>query len=107
MMSKQGESDPTDAILDAGAHRRYKVRGPTAYRGAQYATMPMNELMDQMKRAQSALKLIETAERNPTSAVLEGSELVRLSRRDLSMRRLETLDLLTDLRAEIRRRGRV
>ena len=80
------------------------VRGPTARRGLQFTTTPGDELLRLQEDAQTKLRLLDWLARNPSAQRAELEELRKLDPAELARLRQETLDLLTDLRAELRRR---
>ena len=80
-------------------------RGPTARRGFQFADTPRDDLLRRQEDAQTKLRLLDWLARNPSAARADVAELRKLDGSQLARLRQETLDLLTDLRAELRRRG--
>lgn len=80
------------------------VRGPTARRGLQFSATPRDELLRRQEDAQTKLRLLDWLARNPSATRSELEELRKLDPDQLARLREETLDLLTDLRAELRRR---
>jgi hypothetical protein len=80
-------------------------RGPTARRGLQFRDTPRDDLLRRQEDAQTKLRLLDWLARNPASARADADELRKLDASELAKLRQETLDLLTDLRAELRRRG--
>jgi len=80
------------------------VRGPTANRGLQFTETPVDELMRRQEDAQTKLRLLDWLARNPAATRAELADLRKLDAAQLARLRQETLDLLTDLRAELRRR---
>ena len=80
-------------------------RGPTARRGLQFSAAPRDELLRRQEDAQTKLRLLDWLVRNPAATRSELEELRKLDPEQLAQQRQETLELLTDLRAELRRRG--
>ena len=80
------------------------VRGPTARRGLQFTDTPRDELLRRQEDAQTKLRLLDWLVRNPAVTRAELEDLRKLDPAQISRQRQETLDLLTDLRAELRRR---
>lgn len=80
------------------------VRGPTARRGLQFGATPRDELLRRQEDAQTKLRLLDWLARNPAASRADVEELRKLDAAQLATLRQETLDLLTDLRAELRRR---
>jgi len=80
------------------------VRGPTARRGLQFSATPRDELLRRQEDAQTKLRLLDWLARNPTATRADLEDLRKLDPGQLAQLREETLDLLTDLRAELRRR---
>jgi hypothetical protein len=80
------------------------LRGPTARRGLQFAETPRDELLRRQEDAQTKLRLLDWLVRNPAATRAELEDLRKLDPAQISRQRQETLDLLTDLRAELRRR---
>ena len=101
------EDKHRESLADHFAQRPYKARGPTAYRGAQYVDASFSDLIRLLDDAQNRLRWIETSARNPASPSVLDRPYVRMTRTELAKHRLRALDALTDLRAEIRRRGKV
>jgi hypothetical protein len=81
------------------------VRGPTARRGLQFGDTPRDVLLRLQEDAQTKLRLLDWLARNPAASRPDVDELRRMDASQLAQLRQETLDLLTDLRAELRRRG--
>ena len=81
------------------------VRGPTARRGLQFRDTPRDEILRRQEDAQTKLRLLDWLARNPAASRTELEELRKLDPAELVRLRQVTLDLLTDLRAELRRRG--
>jgi hypothetical protein len=81
------------------------VRGPTARRGLQYGDTPRDEILRRQEDAQTKMRLLDWLARNPAASRSELEEFRKLDPDQLAKLRQETLDLLTDLRAELRRRG--
>ena len=81
------------------------VRGPTARRGLQFGDTPRDEILRRQEDAQTRLRLLDWLARNPSATRTELEELRRLEPAELAKLRKRTLDLLTDLRAELRRCG--
>ena len=81
------------------------VRGPTARRGLQFGDAPRDELMRRQEDAQTKLRLLDWLARNPAGTRAEVDELRKMDASQIAKLRQDTLDLLTDLRAELRRRG--
>lgn len=81
------------------------VRGPTVRRGLQFANTPRDELMRRQEDAQTKVRLLDWLARNPSTARPDVDELRKMDPAQVAALRQETLDLLTDLRAELRRRG--
>lgn len=81
------------------------VRGPTARRGLQFGDTPRDEILRRQEDARSKLRLLDWLARNPAATKVELDEFRKLSADELAKLRKDTLDLLTDLRAELRRRG--
>jgi len=81
------------------------VRGPTARRGLQYGDTPRDELIRRQEDAQTTLRLLDWLARNPAATRSDVDDLRKLDAPQLAALRQQTLDLLTDLRAELRRRG--
>jgi hypothetical protein len=84
---------------------RMTVRGPTARRGLQFAGAPRDDLMRRQEDAQTKLRLLDWLARNPAASRADVEELRKMDGPQLAQLRQDTLDLLTDLRAELRRRG--
>lgn len=80
------------------------VRGPTARRGLQFTATSRDELLRRQEDAQTKLRLLDWLARNPAATRSELEDLRKLDPDQLAQLRQETLDLLTDLRAELRRR---
>ena len=80
------------------------VRGPTARRGLQFGETSRDELLRRQEDAQTKMRLLDWLARNPATARADADELRKLDPAQLAALRQETLDLLTDLRAELRRR---
>jgi len=80
-------------------------RGPTARRGLQFGDTPRDDLLRRQEDAQTKLRLLDWLARNPAASRADVDELRKLDVPQLTKLRQETLDLLTDLRAELRRRG--
>jgi hypothetical protein len=72
-------------------------RGPTSRRGLQYAQTPLPELTQAFNEATARLRALDNSKRTRASGIPDPVEAAR--------RRKEVVDLLTDLRAELRRRG--
>jgi hypothetical protein len=70
-------------------------RGPTSRRGLQFAQTPLPELTQVFNETTARLRELDNSKR--TRAISDPVEAAR--------RRKEVVDLLTDLRAELRRRG--
>lgn len=81
------------------------ARGPTARRGLQFRATPRHELLQRQEEARERLRLLDWLNRSPSATRPELEELRKLDAAQLARLRQETLDLLTDLRAELRRRG--
>jgi hypothetical protein len=81
------------------------VRGPTARRGLQFRDTPRDEILRRQEDAQTKLRLLDWLARNPAAARPEFEDFRKLDPAELAKLRQDTLDLLTDLRAELRRRG--
>jgi hypothetical protein len=81
------------------------VRGPTARRGLQFGDTPRDEILRRQEDAQTKLRLLDWLARNPAATKMELDEFRKLDPDELAKLRKDTLDLLTDLRAELRRRG--
>ena len=80
------------------------VRGPTARRGLQFCDTPRDEILRRQEDARARLRQLDWLVRNPGAARMELDEYRRLEPAQRALLRRETLDLLTDLRAELRRR---
>jgi hypothetical protein len=80
-------------------------RGPTARRGLQFTETPRDELLRRQEDAQTKLRLLDWLVRNPAATRTELEDLRKLDPAQVSQQRQQTLDLLTDLRAELRRRN--
>ncbi len=76
-------------------------------RGLQFAHDQSEKLLQAVSRAMITLRMIRSAQRPSTMSCSELSELRKLEKDDLLQRRREVSALLTDLRAELRRRGHV
>ena len=81
------------------------VRGPTARRGLQFGDTPRDEILRRQEAARTTLRQLDWLARNPAATRAELDDLRKLGPAELAKLRQETLDLLTDLRAELRRRG--
>jgi hypothetical protein len=80
------------------------VRGPTARRGLQFGETPRDDLLRLQEDAQTKIRMLDWLARNPAASRADVDELRKMSADELAQLREETLDLLTDLRAELRRR---
>jgi hypothetical protein len=80
-------------------------RGPSARRGRQFAQEQVPKLLNALNKAAVTLRMIQGVGRSSTSKSVEFEELRRLNKDDLEQLRLATSNLLSDLRAELRRRG--
>ena len=76
-------------------------------RGLQFAQDQSDKLLQAVGRAMVTLRMIRSAQRPSLLNCSELSDLRKLSKDDLTQRRREVSALLTDLRAELRRRGHV
>lgn len=76
-----------------------------ANRGRQFAQEPAPQLQAALTRASATLRMIQAVARPGYPETAELRELRRLDKLALDSLRQETRDLLTDLRAELRRRG--
>lgn len=74
-------------------------------RGRQFSADPAPRLQAELARALARLRMIQAAGRHSSPDSAELQELRRLDKVALDDLRLKTRDLLTDLRAELRRRG--
>jgi hypothetical protein len=74
-------------------------------RGRQFSSDPAPRLQAELARALAKLRMIQAAARLSSPDTAELQELRRLDKGALDDLRLKTRDLLTDLRAELRRRG--
>jgi len=79
-------------------------RGPTAGRGRQFAGLELSVLTLTLTRAKGTLRLIKGIERPAFANSMEVQSLKRLDSLSLERLRLHTGELLTGLRAELRRR---
>jgi hypothetical protein len=82
------------------------ARGPTTRRGLQFGDTPRDDLMRRQEDAQTKLRLLDWLARNPAVPRADADELRKLDPAGLARLRQETLNLLTDVRAELRRRGK-
>jgi ribosomal protein L29 len=80
-------------------------RGPSARRGRQFSQEQAPKLLNALNKAAVTLRMIQGVGRASTSKSAEFQELRQLPKDDLEQLRLTTSNLLTDLRAELRRRG--
>ena len=80
-------------------------RGPTARRGLQFGATPHPDLIRRQEEAQATLRRLDWLARNPDVARSEFDDLRRRPASELAQLRAQTLALLTDLRAELRRRA--
>lgn len=80
-------------------------RGPTAHRGRQFSSDSAPQLQTALVRATATLRMIQAVARPSYPHSSELLELRTLDEKELATLRLKTRDLLTDLRAELRRRG--
>lgn len=85
--------------------QRRQERGPAAKRGLQYATEQDDKLLQAVSRAMTTLRMIRSVQRPSMANCAELRELRALSKEQLAERRREVNTVLTDLRAELRRRG--
>lgn len=79
-------------------------RGPTARRGRQFAETDLSTLLLAFTRAKATLRLIQGIDRPAFANSEEIQKLKRLDSLALERLRLHTGEMLTDLRAELRRR---
>ena len=82
-----------------------RERGPAAQRGLRFSKTPLPELLAEFGKAKATLRLLDTAKTSSASGVEELDRIRNLNVTELARLRRETLELLTDLRAELRRRG--
>jgi hypothetical protein len=76
-------------------------------RGLQFAPEQSDELLRAVSRAMITQRMIRSAQRAAPPRGAELGELRKLSKDALTQRQREVNALLTDLRAELRRRGLV
>lgn len=76
-----------------------------AHRGRQFAEDPAPQLQAALTRASATLRMIQAVARPTYPDSAELRELRLLDKLALDALRQRTRDLLTDLRAELRRRG--
>jgi hypothetical protein len=76
-----------------------------ANRGRQFAEEPAPQLQAALTRASATLRMIQAVARPTYPESPELRELRGLEKGELDALRQKTRDLLTDLRAELRRRG--
>jgi hypothetical protein len=86
---------------------RKQERGPMSKRGLQFAQEQSDKLLQAVSRAMVTLRMIRSAQRPTLLECSELGELRKLTKDDLNQRRREVSALLTDLRAELRRRGHI
>lgn len=80
-------------------------RGPTARRGRQFSHEELPDLVTALNEATMTLRSIQSATRVASTSRLVPGEPAQMDRSELERLARETRDLLTDLRAELRRRG--
>jgi hypothetical protein len=80
-------------------------RGPTARRGRQFSNEQLPQLLAALNRAAATLRKIQGASRVSSTSCTELLALRELDKEELENLRRKTSNLLTDLRAELRRRG--
>ncbi|HEX6637674.1 MAG TPA: hypothetical protein VF033_08460 [Steroidobacteraceae bacterium] len=80
-------------------------RGPTARRGRQFSNEQVPQLLSALNKAAATLRKIQGVTRPGTNAGSETADLRQLDKEELEALRRRTSSLLTDLRAELRRRG--
>ncbi len=80
-------------------------RGPTARRGRQFSNEQLPQLLTALNKAVATMRKIQGATRSSSTSCDELRALRELDRAELEELRRKTSDLLTDLRAELRRRG--
>jgi hypothetical protein len=80
-------------------------RGPMANRGRQFSEESAPRLQAALARASATLRMIQAVARPASHDSAELRELRLLDKEALDALRQSTRDLLTDLRAELRRRG--
>ena len=83
-----------------------RERGPTALRGMQLSQTSHQDLLDALAGAKSKLRLLDVARNSVAPGNEALARLRNLSAAELGELRRETLERLTDLRAELRRRVR-
>ena len=82
-----------------------RERGPSAQRGLQLAETPQKDLLEALAGARTTLRLLDAVKTSMASGNEAVDRLRLLSEAELAALRRETLDRVTDLRAELRRRG--
>lgn len=80
-------------------------RGPSAHRGRQFCNEQLPQLLSALNKAAATLRKIQGAARVSATTSTELRALRQLDRQELEQLRRQTSSLLTDLRAELRRRG--
>jgi hypothetical protein len=83
--------------------RLVKMRGPTAFRGLQFAGWDSTELLHKLQEATRTLDQLDNLRRFPSTSAASPA-VTQLSAAERAQLRKETFDLATDLRAEMRRR---
>ncbi len=80
-------------------------RGPTSRRGLQFSDTTLPELLDTLAKTKARMRLVDGLLRSGTTNEprLEGD--LPMTRAELTTLRREMVDLQSDLRAELRRRG--
>jgi len=82
-----------------------RERGPSAQRGLQFSQSPLPELLEAFGKAKATIRLLDVVKASVTAEGEEIEKLRSLGEEELARLRRETLELLSDLRAELRRRG--
>jgi hypothetical protein len=82
-----------------------RERGPSAQRGLHLAETPQQDLLEALAGARTTLRLLDVVKTSIASGNEALDRLRLLSEAELAALRRETLDRVTDLRAELRRRG--
>lgn len=81
-------------------------RAPSANRRLRFAQALNEHVVQLLACATATLRLIRTAQRPSVARTSELLALRALSKEELNGRRRQTNELLSELRAELRRRGR-
>ena len=79
-------------------------RGSTSRRGLQFSDTTLPELLDTLAKTKARMRLVDGLLRSGTNEPRVEGELP-MTRAELTSLRREMVDLQSDLRAELRRRG--